>query len=204
MTNVISPSDDPVAAAHNTPPSTRFVFVGFHATVDRNSVNKLLAFASAVAAKRPAPKALILCITSEGGSMEAAFYAYEVLRALPIGLGTHNLGVVASSANILFMAGNKRFAAPNTGFLLHRTKFPFPGPGTISQGELDVVSKNIKSSDDRLVALMAERIDKPKAKVGRWFQEKMRTAEFALEQGIIHEICPLAVGHEDEFVQIVF
>jgi ATP-dependent protease ClpP protease subunit len=196
-------SDESTQAQPQQPQGPRYIFIGFNAQIDRNSIAKLLGVVGVIVERRPLPKAIVLGLSSEGGSMESAFYAFEILRALPMGIITHNLGLVASAANILFMAGNVRFASPHTAFLFHDTKLPIPAPATISQEELQLHIEGTRQSDIKCADIIAERIGKPAREVKRWFGEKLRTAEFAKERGIISEICPLAMTPMDTFVQVI-
>lgn len=194
--NLPPPSPQPLAGP-------RYVYVGFNATIDRNSIAKLLQLVGIIVEKRPRPKAIVLCLSSEGGMMEPAFYAYEILRSLPVGVATHNVGLVASAANVLFMAGNVRFASPRTSFLFHDTKMPFHAPGILSQQELQLNLTGLREWDVRTADIIAERINKPADEVRQWFGEEFRSAEFARDHGIIGDICPFITGDEDEFVQVV-
>jgi ATP-dependent protease ClpP protease subunit len=185
------------------PQGPRYVFIGFNFTIDRQSITRLMQAVGLVMERKPRPQAIVLCISSEGGMIEQAFYAYELLRALPVGVGTYNVGLVASAANILFMAGNVRMAAPGTSFLFHDARFPLPGPGVMRQDELALTVQSIRQSDIRSADIIADRIGKPVKEVKRWFGEKLRTADFALKHGVIGEITPVRIGHPDEFLQVV-
>jgi ATP-dependent protease ClpP protease subunit len=192
------------AAQHPPPPKVpRYIFIGFNSSIDRNSIAKLLGVVGGIVERKPVPQALVLCISSDGGNMESAFYGYEILRSLPVAIATHNLSLVASAANLLFMAGSVRYAAPESSFLFHNTKVPITSPGIANQEELRLTVEGTRQADRRCANIIAERIGKPQREVRRWFDEKFRTAEFALKVGIISKICPLSVGHEDVFVQIL-
>jgi ATP-dependent protease ClpP protease subunit len=196
------PTDEVDAVPPQQPEGPRYIFVGFNASIDRNSITKLLSVIAGIVERRPLPQALVLCLSSEGGHMESAFYCYEVLRSLPVPIATHNLGLVASAANLLFMAGNVRFAAPGSSFLFHNTKLPITTPGVASQKELRLTVAETRQADTRCANIIANRIGKSQREVKRWFDEKLRTADFALKEGIISKICPLTVTYQDIFVQV--
>jgi len=186
------------------PPGVRNVYIGFNYTIDRQSISKLLNVVGVILERKPRPKNLIFCISSDGGSPEQAGYAYEILHGLPVGIVTINVGFVASAAVTLFLAGNVRLAAPKTTFLFHETKFTTGAPGVMRENELEFTVKNLRHHQDKLTALIAERTKKPLAEIKKWaIGEKLRTEQFALEHGIISAIEGPVVGDQDEFIQVI-
>lgn len=67
-------------------------------------------------------KELLLAICSEGGSLEDAFALIDVMRTSKIPIKTVGLGVIASAALMIFIAGSKdrRVLTPNTSVLSHQ------------------------------------------------------------------------------------
>ena len=53
-----------------------------------------------------------LLLSTPGGSVMHGITIYNTLRALPIKLVTHNMGNVDSIGNVIFLAGQERFACP--------------------------------------------------------------------------------------------
>jgi hypothetical protein len=66
---------------------------------------------------------VVLNISSPGGEVATAMKLYEELRAAPFELVTRNVGEVASMANMVFLAGETRYAAQEATFLLHPVAF---------------------------------------------------------------------------------
>ena len=80
----------------NQPQGPIHYVLGFNLIIDRIATMRLM---SAVGgAIQQGAKAITLCISSIGGSPEQAFYTYEILKALPIPVTTHNVGAVHSAA----------------------------------------------------------------------------------------------------------
>ena len=67
-------------------------------------------------------KELLVAICSEGGSLEDAFALIDVMRTSRIPIKTVGLGVIASAALMIFIAGAKgrRILTPNTSVLSHQ------------------------------------------------------------------------------------
>jgi ATP-dependent protease ClpP protease subunit len=77
--------------------AARSLFHRINLVIDRLAIIRLM---SAVgAAKDQGAQTITICISSVGGSPEQAFYAYEILRALPIPLTTHNVVYCAVGSN---------------------------------------------------------------------------------------------------------
>jgi ATP-dependent protease ClpP protease subunit len=69
---------------------------------------------------------ITLVINSTGGRSSVGIAGYNYLSNLPVPLRTHNISMTASAAVLLYCAGDRRTATPNSHFLLHN--------GTLSPG----------------------------------------------------------------------
>jgi len=62
---------------------------------------------------------LHLLLSTPGGSVSHGLTLYTLLRGLPLEVWTYNIGQVDSVGVVVYCAGKKRLAAPQTRFLLH-------------------------------------------------------------------------------------
>lgn len=183
-------------------PQFDHVILGFNWLVDRAAATALLV--SVEKAIDMGVPTLTIAMSSPGGSPEQAFYVYETLMALSnqIEITTHNLGSVYSAAVPIFMAGSKRFAAPNATFMMHGTTHNTGGSVTI-----DFVSYGLESivaDDNRAMAIVAQRIGSDLEKVRVWFDgQKLRDTQFALDHGLISEIRSLAMPPRTKYHQVI-
>lgn len=178
------------------------LLIGFNWIVDRQSVGRLLDTIGRALGDDPRPRCLVLCIASEGGFVDQAIYAYEVLRTLPVALITHNLGVVASAACVLYAAGRKRVASPGSVFLAHGSRFTPPAGANLSRDELDLSTRRAAHWDARMAEVIAEAAGREPHDVAEWFRDELFPASVAVERGLAHEILPLYRGPQDRFVQV--
>ena len=65
-----------------------------------------------------------LLLSSEVGSVMHGINLYNVLRALPVKLVTHNVGNVDSIGNAIFLAGEERYACQHSTFMFHGVGSP--------------------------------------------------------------------------------
>jgi Clp protease len=100
-------------------------FIGFNAAFDRKASEQLVSVCGE--AVRNGYSEITLCLMSIGGLLDFAYYAFNILEALPIKLVTHNIGTVQSAANLIFLCGDERYAAPGCSFLFHNTGFEGTG-----------------------------------------------------------------------------
>lgn len=68
-------------------------------------------------------KEITIVIDSPGGMVEPTLITYSFTRSLPARIDTHAQGFVASAANVLFLAGERRSADRNIRFLFHPSRF---------------------------------------------------------------------------------
>ncbi len=93
------------------------VYVAFSAEIIAMTTESLIA-QMANLANQKVPQ-VYLMLSTPGGNVMNGMNLYNVLRGLPFELITHNVGNVDSIGNVIFLAGTKRYAAPNSTFMFH-------------------------------------------------------------------------------------
>jgi ATP-dependent Clp protease, protease subunit len=182
-------------------PQVLHYILGFNLYIDVIATMRLMAAVGG--AIQQGAKSISICISSTGGSPMQAFYAYEILKALPIPLTTYNVGAVHSAAMYIFLAGSKRFAVPNANFLMHKTVHsPLPG-SSYGLDHLDYSVESIAADDERSVEIVAERTKHPVEEVAGWFLgQQLRSTEFALQHGFIEKVVPVQFPAQSQFFQV--
>ena len=66
---------------------------------------------------------IYVLLSSPGGSVASGVALYNYITSLPARVIIPNIGIVDSVANLVFLAGTKRYAAPNSSFLFHGVGF---------------------------------------------------------------------------------
>ena len=59
-----------------------------------------------------------ILFSSPGGNVSNGITIYNFLRALPVRMIIHNIGIVDSIANVIFLGIDERYAVPHSSFLL--------------------------------------------------------------------------------------
>lgn len=105
--------------------------------------------------KYPQAESFLVNVGSEGGYLEEGFDIYDYLKGLKLPIHTKGRGVVASSATVIFMAGDTRSTYENTIFMIH---MPYVGKlENAGSEELDMISNLIKDDEKRLIKFYSER-----------------------------------------------
>lgn len=158
-------------------------------------INKLLELATVDKFSR-----LVLAINSGGGQVYQAFAIYDVATTLTKPVDTIVIGRAHSAAILVVQAGQKRYALPNSDFLLHEVGTDFNT--RLTPDELKFEFNTLKKVEDRMFSILAKRCGQTEKKLFKDSREnKTFTATEALEYGLIDKIItnlPLLVQYYRE------
>lgn len=126
-------------------------------------------------------------IDSPGGSLDAAKTLIEIFNISKTPIYAFAFGTCASAASMIFLAGHKRFALPNTTFIFHKGSVSGVG------GDFQQVQSFMKDYEQQIQELVSfykkntkyspETIEE-KLNQGDWY---VKISE-ALENGVVDEI----------------
>jgi ATP-dependent Clp protease, protease subunit len=92
-------------------------YVSFSAEINAHTTESLIAVMADSVTKKATEIHLLL--STPGGNVMNGINLYNVLRALPVKLVTHNVGNVDSIGTAVFLAGKERYACPHSTFMFH-------------------------------------------------------------------------------------
>ena len=132
-------------------------------------------------------KDINLYINSPGGSVTAGMAIYDTMNFIKSDVSTTCVGMAASMAAILLVAGQKgkRFAFKHSRVMLHQ-----PMGGISSQvSDIEITSREILKLKQELFTIISNHSDQPYDKVHADCESDFwMTAEEALEYGIIDKV----------------
>jgi ATP-dependent Clp protease protease subunit len=134
----------------------RIVFIG--SEIDDDLANRVCSQLLLLAAQ-DGQRDIKLFINSPGGSMDAMFAMYDVMKYLPNDVSTVALGMAASAGQFLLTAGTpgKRYALRNTRIMMHQ---PLGGiRGTAS--DIRIQAEQSLHLKQRFLELIAEHTGRP-------------------------------------------
>jgi ATP-dependent Clp protease protease subunit len=160
---------------------TVLVFGEVDAALARSVTAQLLA----LSAKGDEP--IRMLVNSPGGHVESGDTIYDVVRAIAPEVTMIGTGWVASAGALIFAAARKerRFALPNTRFLLHQPLGGMGGPAS----DVEIEANQIVRMRERLNRTFAEATGQPYERVTRDTERNFwMNAREACEYGLVHRV----------------
>ena len=146
-----------------------------------------------------------LLLSTPGGTVMHGLTLFNVLRAMPFKLITHNVGNVDSIGNCVFLAGAERYSSPNSTFMFHGVGFDVQGSMRFDEKLLRERTNGVLADQNRIAAVFAQRTKIDPRELERLFLEAVtRDPGYALQQGIIHEIRDVDIPKGAPILQLVF
>jgi ATP-dependent Clp protease protease subunit len=141
---------------------------------------------------------ITVIVNSQGGSADSGFGIYDMLKFVKPPVVTLTAGLCASAAIIIFLAGDKdkRFALPNSRFLLHQPSTTAVGPAS----DLEITANQILKIRDQFNRIVATETGKDIYKVtGDSNRDFWLSAVDAVEYGLVSRI----INRRQEFESLV-
>jgi ATP-dependent protease ClpP protease subunit len=99
----------------------------------------------------------------------------------------HNTGTIDSIANVIFVAGQQRFAAPNSSFLFHGVSMNMQG--AVSRTGLKEALSRLEGMENRIADTVSRHSQLSQAELTSLFQQgEGKDVNYALSKQIIQEI----------------
>jgi ATP-dependent protease ClpP protease subunit len=192
-----------MAAAPQAPTPPEEVYVSFSAEINANTTEALLGAMANIATQGVAK--VTLCLSTPGGGVMQGMNIYNMLRAMPFELITHNVGNVDSIGNAIFLAGKKRYACAHSTFMFHGVGFAVDGPERLEEKALRERLDSILADQKRIGTIIEERTALTPAQIEPLFLEaRTKDAAYALEAWIVDEIKDVNVPAGVPVVALVF
>jgi ATP-dependent protease ClpP protease subunit len=145
-----------------------------------------------------------LLLTTPGGAVSLGVAIYNVLRGLPITLITHNVGNVESIGLVVFLAGERRFACPQTTFMMHGVSFSITNTQYFERNFQEKLN-SLRANHQRITAIYNERaLITPDMAEQFFSQETTVSADDAVRLGIVHELRQVSIPKGSPISQLIF
>jgi len=131
---------------------------------------------------------------------------YNVLRALPFKLVTHNVGNVDSIGNAVFLAGEERYACPHSTFMFHGVASGVPaGTPQLEVKQLRERLRAVVADELRIGSIIEQRSNLSQREVRALFREaRTKDATHAVSAGIVHKIDDVKIPPGSPVMSLVF
>lgn len=183
--------------------SPQQVFVSFSAEINANTTESLIAAMANCA--NQGVKEVHLLMSTPGGAVMNGMNLYNVLKAMPFKLITHNVGNVDSIGNAIFLAGEQRYACKHSTFMFHGVAFGTPGPTNLDEKALREHLGGVSADQKRIASVIEERTTLTEEEIKPLFLEaQTKDATYAIDSGIVHEIKDVEIPLGSPVISLVF
>jgi ATP-dependent protease ClpP protease subunit len=179
------------------------VYVSFSAEINPTTTEVLISVMSQQA--NQGVQAVHLMLSTPGGVTMNGLNLYNVLKGMPFELTTHNVGNVDSVGNVVFLAGSKRYACPQSTFMFHGVGISVQQHDRLEQKVLQERLDGILADQRRIGRIIVERTRIPEPEVEELFREaRTKDAAYALGNGLIDEIREVNLPAGGPIISLVF
>ena len=168
-------------------------YVVFEGPITDTNTSRLMSIISALIPK--GLKEVHLVLGTGGGNIADAVLTYGFLSALPATLTTYNLSTIASAGAIIYLAGEKRIAAPNAYFQFHHaTQIFSKPPATMSLDEFTDAKASLAMNVERMEQIYRQRTSLTPAQIEEFRHHAVfLDAAAAQNAGIVHEVAAFRI-----------
>ena len=134
---------------------------------------------------------ITLYISSPGGHVESGDVVYDIIKFIKPSVRVIGTGWVASAATTIYLAADKdkRFALPNTRFLIHQPLGGSRGDAT----DIAIQAEQIVKTKARINQLISKETDQPLDRVAKdTDRDYWMTVEEAVSYGIVSKVIETA------------
>ncbi len=179
------------------------IYVSFSAEINANTTEALIALLAQHV--NAGIKEVYLMLSTPGGAVMNGLNLYNVLRALPVKVITHNVGNVDSIGNAIFLAGEERYACPHSTFMFHGVGFDIPGQTRFEEKVLRERLGAILADQKRIGSIIAERTKLKGAQIRSLFKEaRTKDADYARGVGIVDDVRDVTIAPGFPVFSLVF
>lgn len=165
-------------------PEHKIIYINYNADIDEAKTNAVIVAVNGLVLG--GYNEVYFLINSNGGSINAGIALYNYLRTLPIKVTMHNMGMIASIATVVFLAGDDRYACPHATFLFHGAQYGLNGQFTAHQ--LSEYSDMAQKEQAKIIGIISDNSTIKKKTLQKLFtQGETQNSVFAVQHGLIKE-----------------
>lgn len=180
------------------------VYLSYYDGIDLPKVNAVVMAINNILQQADVEEFYFL-LSSNGGHVDAGITLYNHLRSIPQKIIMHNMGSIDSIATVVFMAGDERYAQPNSTFLFHGVELTTGGPLSLSRSKIIELVSSIDADQQKIIGILTERTTVTRKELTKLFSEgSKKDLTFAKEKGIINNIITLSVEKDVPLISFNF
>ncbi len=178
------------------------IYLNYFDSITAAKIKALMAICSDIVAKQK-PNTIYFLFSSVGGEVNAGIALYNFLRALPVEIVMHNCGSIDSIANVIFLAGAKRYAARHSSFLFHGISWNFAAGAALTFFQLRENLSSFEREETKIASIVAERTKMTEPEIRELFRQgESKDLQFAVDKGIIAEVRDPAIPKDAPLITV--
>ena len=179
------------------------IYVNFSAEINPHTSESLMNFLANQI--NTGEKEFYILLSSIGGNVKDGVTLYNYIKSLPAKVIMHNIGLVNSVANVIFLAGKERYAVAHSSFLFHGVGFDIPQPTRLEEKELKEKMKIIEKDQALISEIIAEETKLTMDEIKKLFLEaQTKTPEEAKKIGLIQDIKEVKIPEGAKIFSFIF
>ena len=187
----------------NIPNRAPTLYVIFTAEINPTTVERLTAIM--VQAARRHVNEVYLAISTPGGQVQSGVALYNTLRGMPFPVKIHNIGSVNSIGNVVFLAGEPRYASASSTFMFHGVGFDVRNPIRIEEQYARERLDSILSDQRRMGEIITSRSSLNDEEIADLFRRQTTVdSNWAKDNGIIEDVRDFSIPPGSPIVSLVF
>ena len=184
------------------PKGSPIVYISFSAEIKQLATESLIATLANCANAQV--KQVYLLLSTLGGQVTNGFNLYNVMKGMPFELITHNVSSINSVGNVVFLAGSKRYATPNSTFMFHGVGFDIQNQRLVEK-DLNEKISSLQNDQRRIGNVIAQHTSITEPEIYEFFRTgQTKDANFAKDKGIIDEIRDVNLSPSYPIIPLVF
>jgi len=183
-------------------PPKKIFYISYYDVIDMPRTRAIMGVCANIVAQEK-PDELYFLFASPGGEVNSGMVLYNYLCALPVDITMHNTGAVDSIGNVVFAAGNKRYASPNATFLFHGISMGIKQNAQISINQLNEFKSSMEADQKKIAGILQSTSSLTEEEILNFFREgEAKDAMFAKTKGIINDIIMPVIPNGAPFISI--
>ncbi len=180
------------------------VYINYFDGIDMDRVRLLMGVCTQILSQFK-PKTLYFLFASPGGQVSAGIALYNFLKTISPKIIMHNMSSVDSIGTVVFLAGDERYASPNTTFLFHGVEMQFKDGATLNLSKMEEMKSGLSEDQNKIAGIIADNSDITKKEIQTLFsQGETKPLSFAREKGFISDIKTINLTDDDILINVSF
>lgn len=179
------------------------LYVNFSAEINQSTAEALMSFVTQ--RYNQGINHFYFLFSSPGGNVANGVTIHNFLKNIPAKITMHNIGIVDSIANVIFLSGDNRFAVQNSSFLFHGVGIDVNKPTRFEEKDLKEKLTGIERDQALIAQIIAEHSTLSEEQIKEMFLEAAtKTPDQVLESEIIQEVKSPNIPQKAEVMSLSF